>query len=78
VFRPILESSGLSLSLSLLPGPPCGEVNDAQVGSRRDCFVMSLLGGDAFSCEVMRWMVYTTPCTGLQLTTTRRGDRAYL
>jgi hypothetical protein len=55
VFGPDLESFGLSLSL--LPTPPGGEVNDARVGSWRDCFVMPLLGGDAFSCGVKRWTV---------------------
>jgi hypothetical protein len=51
VFVPVLESSGLSLH-SL--GPPVGEVNDARVGSGRDCFRMSLLHGDVFSCGVVR------------------------
>jgi hypothetical protein len=56
VFGPVLESSRLSLSLHSLV-PPSGEVNDARVGSWRDCFGMSLLGGDIFSCRVVRWMV---------------------
>jgi hypothetical protein len=63
----VLESSGLSLSL--FPETLCGEVNDVQVGSWRDCFVMSLCGGDVYSRGVMRWTVYPTPCTGLRLTT---------
>jgi hypothetical protein len=63
---------------SLLPGPPSSEVNEARVGSWRDCFVMPLLGGDAFSRGVMRWMIYRTPCTGLWFTATYRGDMAYL
>jgi hypothetical protein len=54
VFRPILESSRLCIQ-SL--GPPGFEVNDARVGSWRDCFGMSLLGGDVFSCGVVRWTV---------------------
>jgi hypothetical protein len=46
VFQPILESSKLSLSLSLslslyAPSFPGSEVNDAEVGSWRGCFVMS-------------------------------------
>jgi hypothetical protein len=45
VFGPILESSGHSL---LSPGLPDGEVDDAQVGSWRNCFVVSLLSDDAF------------------------------
>jgi hypothetical protein len=54
VFGPSQESSGLSLHSS---GPPGGEVNDARVGSWRDCFEMFLLGGDVFSHGVVRWMV---------------------
>jgi hypothetical protein len=54
VFRPILESSGLSLHSS---GPPNNEVNDAWVGSWRDCFETSFLGGNVFSRRVVRWMV---------------------
>jgi hypothetical protein len=74
VFEHVLESFGLCLN-SL---PPGGEVNDARVDSQRDCFVMSLLGGDAFSRVLMRWTAYPTPCTGLWLTATRRWDWAYL
>jgi hypothetical protein len=66
MFGPVLESSGPPL---YSPGPPGGEVNNAQVGSWRDCFMIPLLGGDAFSRQVMRWTVYPTPCTGLRLTT---------
>jgi hypothetical protein len=77
VFRPVLESSGLSLSL-YSPAPPGGEVNDARVGSQRDCFVISLLGGNTFSCVVIKWTVYPTTCTSLRLTAARRGARAYL
>jgi hypothetical protein len=69
VFGPTLESSGLSLSL--LPGPLGDKVNDARVGSQRDCFVMSLHGCKAFSLGVMRRTVYPTPCTGLWLTAAR-------
>jgi hypothetical protein len=54
VFDPILESSGLSLHSQ---GPLDGEVNDARAGSCRDCFGMSLLGGDVVSRGVVRWMV---------------------
>jgi hypothetical protein len=54
VFGPVLESSWLSLHSS---DPPGGEVNDARVGSWRDCFGMSLLGGDVFSRGVVRGMV---------------------
>jgi hypothetical protein len=54
VFGPILESSSLSLSLYSLGLPGC-EVNDAQVGSWRGCFVMSWLGGDFFPCGMMKW-----------------------
>jgi hypothetical protein len=57
VFRLVLKFSGLSL----YSPPPAGEVNDTQVSSRRDCFVMSLLDDDAFYVGVMRWMVYPTP-----------------
>jgi hypothetical protein len=71
VFGPVLESSGLSLSLSLLPGAPSGEVTDACVVSQRDCFMMFLLVGDAFSRGMMRWTVYPTCCTGLRLTASR-------
>jgi hypothetical protein len=46
MFRPILESSWLSLHS---PGPPGGEVNDTWIGSWSDYFRMSLLGGDIFS-----------------------------
>jgi hypothetical protein len=74
VFEPILESSGLSL----YSPPPSSEVNDGWVISQRDCFMRSLLGGDAFSHGVMRWMVYPTHCTGLRLTAAHRGDSAYL
>jgi hypothetical protein len=75
VFGTVLESSELSL-YSLTPWQ-CGE--QCSVGSRRDCFVMSLLGSDAFPHSVMRWMVYPTPYTDLwRLTATRRGRRAYL
>jgi hypothetical protein len=57
MFRPILESSRLSLSLSLYsPGLHGSEVNDAQVGSWRGCFMMSWLGGDSFARGMMRWM----------------------
>jgi hypothetical protein len=72
VFGPILESLGLSLHFS---GPPGGEVNDVRVGFCRDCFGMSLLGGDVFSHEVDG---LATPCTGLRLTTAHRGVRSYL
>jgi hypothetical protein len=58
VFGLVLESFGLSL---YAPGSPGGEVNDAWVDSRRDCFMTSLLGGDALSRVVMRWTVYPTP-----------------
>jgi hypothetical protein len=54
VFRPILESSRLCIQ-SL--GPPGFEVNNTWVSSWRDCFGMSLLGGDVFSCGVVRWTV---------------------
>jgi hypothetical protein len=54
MFDPILESSGLSLHSQ---GPLDGEVNDARAGSCRDCFGMSLLGGDVVSRGVVRWMV---------------------
>jgi hypothetical protein len=48
VFRPVLESSRLSL---------CGsDVNDAHVGSWRGCFIMSWLGDNSFPCGMMRWM----------------------
>jgi hypothetical protein len=77
MFGPVLESSRLSLSLST-PQAPGGEVNNSRDGSQRDCFMMSLLGDDTISRGVMRWMVYPTPCTGLWLTVTHRGDRAYL
>jgi hypothetical protein len=76
VFGTVLEYSGLSLSL--LPGAPGGEVTDAYVISQRDCLMMFLLVGDAFSRGMMRWMVYPTCCTGLRLTASHRGDRAYL
>jgi hypothetical protein len=65
----------LSLSSLALLG---GEVSDAQVGSQRDCYAISLLGSDNFSRGVMRWMVYPTPYTGLRLVAAHRGDRAYL
>jgi hypothetical protein len=45
VFGSILESSGCSL---YLPGLPGNEVDEAQVGCCRGCFVRSLLGCDAF------------------------------
>jgi hypothetical protein len=68
-----------ALSLPLYyPGPPGGEMNDAPVYSWRDCFVISLLGSDTFSCGVVRGTVYPTPCIGLRLTAICRGDRAYL
>jgi hypothetical protein len=54
VFGPVLESSWLSLHYL---DPPGGEVNDARVGSWKDCFGMSLLGGDIFSHGVVRGMV---------------------
>jgi hypothetical protein len=54
VFGPVLEYSVLSLHST---GPPSGEVNDAQVGSWRDCFGMPLLGGDVFSRRVVKWTV---------------------
>jgi hypothetical protein len=54
VFGPSLESSRLSLHSS---DPLGSEVNDAWVGSWRDCFGMSLLGGDVFSRGVVRWTV---------------------
>jgi hypothetical protein len=54
MFGPILESFRLYLHSS---GPPGGEVNEDQVGSWRDCFRMSLLGGDIFSYEVVRGTV---------------------
>jgi hypothetical protein len=37
------------------PGLHGSEVNDAQVGSWRCCFVMSLFGDDSFLRGVMRW-----------------------
>jgi hypothetical protein len=43
------------------PRPPGGEVNDARVGSQKDCFVMPLIDDDAFSHGVMRWTVYPIP-----------------
>jgi hypothetical protein len=58
VVGPVLESSELSLYYL---GPPGDEVNDAHVGSWRDCFAMSLLSVDAFSYGVMRWTIYPTP-----------------
>jgi hypothetical protein len=60
-----------ALSLSLLPGAPSGEVTDACVISQRDCFMMFLLVGDAFSRGMMRWTVYPTCCTGQRLTASR-------
>jgi hypothetical protein len=55
VFRHVLKSSRLSLSLYSL-GLPGSEVNDAQVNSWRGCFVMSWRGGDFFPHGMMRWM----------------------
>jgi hypothetical protein len=46
--------------------------------SWRDSFGMSLHGGDVFSRRVERWMVYPTPCIGLRLKATHRGDGPYL
>jgi hypothetical protein len=62
-FHDVRACSRIFQALYLLPAPPPhgGEANDARVGSQRDCFVTSLLRGDAFSCRVMRWMVYPTP-----------------
>jgi hypothetical protein len=57
VFEPILESFGPLPT----PRPPGGEVNDARVGSQKDCFVMPLIDDDAFSHGVMRWTVYPIP-----------------
>jgi hypothetical protein len=54
VFGSVLESSRLSLSLCS-SGLPGSEVNDAQVGSWRGCFVMSWLGGDFSPRGMMRW-----------------------
>jgi hypothetical protein len=51
VFEPVLESSWLSFQS---PGPPGGEVNDAWVGTWRDCFGMSLRFGDVFLRGVVR------------------------
>jgi hypothetical protein len=59
VFGAILESSRLSLSLSLYsPSLPSSEVSDAQVDCWRGCFIMSWLGGDFFPRGMMRWMGY--------------------
>jgi hypothetical protein len=57
MFGPILESFGLSLFLCS-PGLPRSEVNDAQVGSWRDCFVMSWPVCEFFphGCFVMSWL----------------------
>jgi hypothetical protein len=55
VFGAILESLRLSLPLCS-SGLPSSEVNNAQVGSWRGCFVMPWLGGDFFPCGMMRWM----------------------
>jgi hypothetical protein len=53
VFGPILESSRLPLTVPwALHGS--GE-NGAQVGSWRGCLVRSLLGGNMFLFEAMRW-----------------------
>jgi hypothetical protein len=74
-FHGVWAYSGVFRTLSLLPGPLGGEVNDARVGSQRDCFVMSLLGDNAFPRRVMRRTVYPTPCTGLWLTAAPRGGQ---
>jgi hypothetical protein len=48
----VLESSKCSLRL---PGLPGNEVDTVWVGSWRDCFVVVLLGDDAFPQGGMRW-----------------------
>jgi hypothetical protein len=52
---PVLDSSGCSL---LCPGLPDDEVDNAHVGSWRDCFVVSLLSDDTFprGGGGVRWM----------------------
>jgi hypothetical protein len=52
VFTLVLESTGCSFYPPSLPGD---EVDDAWVGSWRDYFVMSLLGGYIFPRGVVRW-----------------------
>jgi hypothetical protein len=44
----------LCLRVCLFSGPPCSEVNDAQVDSWRDCFMMSWLDDDLFPRGMMR------------------------
>jgi hypothetical protein len=56
VFRPVLEPSWLSLCVCVCSlGLVGSEVNDAQVGSCRGCFMMSWLDGDSFPRGMMRW-----------------------
>jgi hypothetical protein len=55
VFRPVLESSRLSLSF-YSPGLLGSEANDAQVGSWRGCFMKSWLRSDFFPRGMMTWM----------------------
>jgi hypothetical protein len=54
---PVLDSSGCSL---LCPCLPDDEVDNAHVGSWRDCFVVSLFSDDTFprggGGEGVRWM----------------------
>jgi hypothetical protein len=54
VFGPILESS--RFSLSLYHGVLGSEVNVAQVGSWRCCFVMPWLGDDFLPHGMIWWM----------------------
>jgi hypothetical protein len=57
-FHGVQAYSGVFWALSLhSSGPPNSEVNDAWVGSWRDCFETSFLGGNVFSRRVVRWMV---------------------
>jgi hypothetical protein len=56
-FHGVRAYYGVFQTLSLCsPGLPGSEVNDAQDGSWRGCFVMSCLGSDFFPCGMMRWM----------------------
>jgi hypothetical protein len=76
VFGSVLESSRLPPTT---PRAHHGSgVDGAWVGSCGGCLVRSLLGGEVFPHEAMRWMGSLPPCTSLWLIAEYRGDSACL